>query len=88
MVPIKRLLWSLLVFVQLVTLPAWLCPPFLNSFQALEMVNHLAELVKGSHGVDNHTNCPVVWSRQLILHCTDHSLSEDGDEEKSKIIQR
>ena len=42
--------------------------------QCLEMVNPLAEVVKRAHCIDNHTNRPVVWSPQLLLHCTDHSL--------------
>ena len=38
------------------------------------MVNPLAEVVERSHCIDDHTNRPVVWSRQLLLHRADHSL--------------
>ena len=60
----NKLLWSLLVFGQFATWPVWLSSLFFQiEGGMLEMVNPLAEVVKGSHGIDNHPNRPVVWPR-------------------------
>ena len=38
------------------------------------MVDSFAEIIERSHSADDHLNCSIVRSSQLILHCADHTL--------------